>query len=218
LRKMSNTVLTESANVDTIVARWVSNPIEAASKLNNSAVLYLQRGHSSQAVERLRKSLLLLKQHFFHQNCRATSVPDGQYNISNVCIESVPINDPFDDELPYPMFRRVFAFKHVHNAFKEQEVVTAVNLYNMALINHYKALEGKSGTYHDMLSAALRLYTIATTILDTGCITSERLPGECLLRLALYTNIAAICAEKNLFSERNHAYLYCDLSLYKPGA
>jgi hypothetical protein len=71
---------------------------------------------------------------------------------------------------------------------KDKDLLTGVVLYNMALVNHCRAIElGVSS----LLSIALNLYKIAATVLERSCDVDA---SNELVLLALYNNMAQIHA------------------------
>ena len=179
-----------------------------ASSLNNSAIMYLQAGKSHEAMELLQIALSKLRDQFmdceesdWESQCddepieesigcthedpctkcdqESTEVPTKALNV----FSSVPVWMPQDTSFLIFYDRALLVDTTV--PFHDSELLSAVILFNMALLHHSR---GVSYCKTDSLELASRLYRIALDILqkdvDRG--------SSYLLLMAIFNNLAHI--------------------------
>jgi len=99
---------------------------------------------------------------------------------------SVPVeakSSPTEEDSLIVMYTRALI---VFPDVKDRELITGVCLYNMALVNHRRALARKTSS---LLSIAHKLYDMAASIMENKDSTRE---SEDMLLLAVYNNLAQI--------------------------
>jgi hypothetical protein len=200
-------------------------------ELNNTAVYVLQQGEYKQATDLLRAAIAGLKNCFIEHNNteevdlseshsvnRKLDVPPSSSSASSsASFNDDEMADQKQGIIGVPLWtEESFAQKHDNSLIfvyaqalvlapidHHRKVLTGVILYNMALVNHARAIQkGKSG----LLLAALKFYVMAVSIVQGQNDVADVKASSSLLLLALYNNMAQIYMSYSS-SERMHQCL-----------
>jgi hypothetical protein len=170
--------------------------------LNNGAVSALQQGRHKEAVGLLRTATTYIKNGFASSGGKDN---DGQSSPIKIdeeqdmpCLFSVPIwNEEtcarHQDKTSIFMYSQALVLGHDDHC---KELLTGVVFYNMALVNHARAIETEKAS---LLTAALNFYGMAVAVTQTR--KGDSRASDYWLLLALYSNMAHIhmsrlCNEK----------------------
>jgi hypothetical protein len=181
--------------------------------LNNSAVASLQEGRHKKALDLLRAAIAGLMDHFVSDvPSSATLVSrnekDAEDHSSHMEVEdqkqdkpsifSVPLwtEESFpqrQDETSIFMYAQVLLLAHADHI---KELLAGVVFYNMALVNHARAIERNASS---LLTVALKIYGMAVGVMQ--CRNGGADASNSWLLLAVYNNMAQIylyqvCSEK----------------------
>jgi hypothetical protein len=179
--------------------------------LNNSAVTALQQGRHKEAMNLLRAAITDLKDHFVVRSFSSETVMQSDEPSSATlmsCKEkgedehsshmevdqkqtifSVPIwsEESFtqrQDETSIFMYSQALVLAHADHS---KEFIIGVVFYNMALLNHARAMESNTPS---LLTAALKFYGLAVAVTQRR--NDEFAASDDWLLLALYNNMAQI--------------------------
>lgn len=176
---------------------------------NNEAVSFICQGELNEARTLLLRSISSMKSQLTNDNEITEKLPSHHVSTGadteEICLESVPVPSLSSDQALQQrgldcsllsLFDRLFLIRK-ENA-KNQRLVCATIVYNMAMLLHLASLSGK----RCQIDKVVQLYSLCdTTIQDEKSRSSE----ACLLTLAALNNMAHINSMYFKAQETNEA-------------